>query len=354
MQPQFAPINPAIDQSQPTWPHHEDKDYVCNGPFVLKKNNPSRFYELIKNPTYHHSSKIFLDSISVRHAQSAEIREMFLRDEIDWIGFPTGTIDLPSLPLDQGETIVLHNDSVYWYVFNTRRFPFNHVKIRQALALTVNRARLLQTLPPGHWPAFNALPFQRSGGYLMEESQRKGIEFFEEALTELGLSRKNFPTLRLLFSGGKIRSDIARTVKEEWEKTLGIQCQIDALENWHEVFNRLIDGDFHIGGINWINLINDPSYTLGIFHSASQFINFPQWNNDQYDQLLDKANTEKRISKRLLYLNLAEKTLLEEAPIIPLVRMLPCSLKKHRIELTNHGSLKSWDFKWASIRKPKE
>jgi oligopeptide transport system substrate-binding protein len=353
-QPQFAPINPVIDQSQPTWPHQEDKEYVCNGPFVLKKNNPSRYYELMKNPTYHRSSKILLDRISIKHAQSADIKEMFLRDEIDWIGFPTRSVDLPSLPLDQGETVVLHNDSVYWYIFNTRCFPFNHVKIRQAFALTVNRARLLQAIPPGHWPAFTFLPFQHSGGYLMEESQRKGVELFEEALTELGLNRKNFPLIKLLFSEGKVRNTIAKILKEGWEKILGIRCQIDILENWHEMFNRLTDGDFQIGGTNWISLINDPSYTLEIFHSASRFINFPQWKNDQYDQLIDKANSEKRTSKRLLYLGLAEEMLLKEAPIIPLVRMLPCSLKKNRVELTNHSSLKSWDFKWASIRKSKE
>jgi len=353
-QPQFAPINPAIDQSQPTWPHQEDKEYICNGPFVLKKNNPSRYYELIKNPTYYHSSKIGLDRVSIKYAQSAEIKEMFLRDEIDWMGFPTVTVDLPSLPSDHGETVVLHNDSVYWYVFNTRRFPFNHVKIRQALALTINRARLLQTIPPGHWPAFSALPFQHSGGYLMEESQRKGVELYEEALTELGLNRKNFPRIKLLFTEGKVRNSIAKIIKEGWEKTLGIQCQFDILEDWHELFNRLTDGDFQIGGINWISLINDPSYTLEIFHSASRFINFPQWRNDHYDQLIDQANIERRASKRLLYLGLAEKMLLQEVPIIPLVRMLPCSLKKNRIELTNHSSLKSWDFKWASIRKFKE
>ncbi len=355
-QPQFAPINPAIDQSQPTWPHQEDNGYVCNGPFVLKKNNPSQYYELIKNPTYHQASKILLDRISIKHAQSADIKEMFLRDEIDWIGFPTQPVDLSSLPLDQGETVVLHNDSVYWYIFNTRCFPFNHVKIRQALALTVNRARLLQAVPSGHWPAFTFLPFQHSQGYLMEESQRKGVEIFEEALTELGLDRKNFPVIKLLFAEGKVRNNIAKIIKEGWERILGIRCQIDILEDWYEVFNRLTDGDFQIGGINWISLINDPSYTLQVFHSASQFINFPQWKNDQYEQFIDKANTEKRLSKRLLYLGLAEKLLLKEAPIIPLVRALPCSLKKNSVELTNHSSLKSWDFKWASIRnfKPME
>lgn len=353
-QPQFAPINPAIDQSQPTWPHQEDKEYVCNGPFVLKKSNPSRYYELMKNPAYHHSSKIALDRVSIKHVQPAETKEMFVRDEIDWMGFPTVAVDLPSLPLDHGETVVLHNDSVYWYVFNTRCFPFNHVKIRQALALTVNRARLLQAIPPGHWPAFTALPFQHSGGYLMEESQRKGVELFEEALTELKLSRKDFPTIKLLITEGNVRNSIAKTTKEEWEKRLGIECQIDLLEDWDEVFNRWTEGDFQISGINWISPINDPIYTLGIFHSASRFINFPQWKNDEYDRLIDQANIERRSSKRSLYLGLAEKMLLEEAPLIPLIRVLPCSLKKNRIELTNHSSLKSWDFKWASIRKFKE
>ena len=188
----------------------------------------------------------------------------------------------------------------------------------------------------------------------MEESQRKGAELFEEALTELGLNRKNFPLIKLLFTEGKARNNIAQIIKEGWEKILGIRCQIDILEDWNEMFNRLTDGDFQICGLNWISLINYPSYTLDIFHSASKFINFPQWKNDQYDQLIDKANIEKRTSKRLLYLDLAEEILLKEAPIIPLVRMLPCSLKKNRVELTNHSSLKSWDFKWASIRKSKE
>ena len=188
----------------------------------------------------------------------------------------------------------------------------------------------------------------------MEESQRKGVEVFEEALAELGLNRKSFPIIKLLFTEGTARNTIAKIIKEEWEKVLGIRCQIDILDDWNEMFNRLTDGDFQVGGTNWISLINDPSYTLEIFHSASQFINFPQWKNDQYDQLIDKANSEKRTSKRLVYLGLAEEILLKEALIIPLVRMLPCSLKKNRMELTNHSSLKSWDFKWASIRKSKE
>jgi oligopeptide transport system substrate-binding protein len=355
-QPQFAPINPAIDQSQPTWVHQEGSGYVCNGAFALKKNIPFQCYELVKNPTYHQSSKILLDRVSIKHAQSVDVKEMFRRDEIDWMGFPTQTIDLPSLPLEQGETVVLHNDATYWYVFNTRCFPFNHVKVRQALALVINRGQLLRAISPGYWPAFTCLPFQHSKGYLMEESQKKGVEVFEEALAELGLSRKSFPIVKFLIAEGGARNSIAKIIKEGWERVLGIKCQIDILENWYEAFNRLTEGDFQIGGIHWTSLINDPSYTLQIFHSASQFINFPQWKNDQYDQLIDQANAEKRSTKRLLYLRLAEDMLLKEAPIIPLVRTLPCSLKKSGIELANHSLLKSWDFKWASVRsfKPKE
>jgi oligopeptide transport system substrate-binding protein len=353
-QPQFSPINRSIDQSQPTWPHQEGKGYPCNGAFLLRKNHPSQGYELIKNPSYHNADAIHLDSVSIKPAQSHEVKEMFLRDEIDWVGFPTRSIDSSPLPLDQGETVVLHNDSLYWMVFNTRCFPFNHAKVRQALALTINRARIVQNIPAGHWPAFTVLPFQHSGGSLMEESQKKGVDLFEEALMELGLERETFPVLRLLSTKGEARNQIAKILKEEWEGALGVRCQIEIHDNWHEVFARLIDGNFHICGLNWISLINDPIYTLQIFHSESQFINFPRWKNDEFEQLLDKANLEKDSSKRHSYLCKAEEIILREAPVVPLTRNLPSSIKKNSVELATDSSLRCWDLKWASIRDLKK
>jgi ABC-type oligopeptide transport system substrate-binding subunit len=348
-QPQFSPINSAVDRSQPTWPHQEDASYICNGAFLLKKNHPSQGYELIKNPSYHAASLIALDKAFIKNAQQAEIKEMFLRDEIDWLGFPAGSVDISTLPIGQGETVVLPNDSMYWYVFNTRCFPFNNSKVRKALAYVINRARILQNIPPGHWPAFSILPFQHSHGTLMEESLQKGKDLFQEALNEMGLDRASFPVLRLLHVGGKIRTSVAKIVQQEWEEAFGIRCQIEAY-SWKEIFNRLTEGNFQICGINWISMIDDPSYTLQIFQNASKFINFPRWSHQEYEKLLELSNREKKLSKRLYYNAVAEEILLQEAPVIPLVRSLPCSMKKSRVEMFSHSSLKSWDFKWASIR----
>lgn len=348
-QPQFSPINQVMDQSQPTWPYQEGEKYVCNGAFLLKKNNVSQGYELIKNPLYHDCLNIHLDRVLIKNAQQDEIKRMFSRDEIDWLGFPiAGTMDLSSLPLKQGETLILPNDSLYWYVFNTRCFPFNNIKMRQAFAFTVNRAHILQNIQPGYWPAFNILAFQHSHGILMEESQRKGMELFEEALKELGIQKKSFPVVKLFHVIGKTRNNIAKILKETWEEIFKIQCQIETL-SWNEIFNRLIIGDFQICGINWINLIGDPSYTLQIFHSSSKFINFPRWSHEKYEKLLERAYCSKRHAKRYYYYALAEEILLREAPVIPLTRVLPCSIKKDRVEILNHSAVKSWDFKWANI-----
>lgn len=348
-QPQFSPINSAIDQSQPIWPHQEDSSYVCNGAFLLKKNHPTQGFELVKNPLYHSASQIALDKVSIKNAQPTDIREMFLRDEIDWIGFPTGSVDISSLPIELGETLVLHNDSLYWYVFNTRSFPFNNSKLRRALAYVINRARILQNIAPGHWPAFSILPFQHSCGALMEESLQKGQALFEEALNEMGFNRSSFPVLKLLHVESKTRNSVAKTIQQQWEEAFGIQCQIEVL-SWKEIFARVTEGNFQICGLNWVSLIDDPSYTLHIFQNSSRFINFPKWHHPEYEKLLDLSNQEKRLSKRLNHIALAEEILLREAPVIPLIRSLPCSMKKSKVEMFSHSALKSWDFKWASIR----
>ncbi len=348
-QPQFSPVHSTIDQTQPTWPHQEGEGYVCNGAFFLKKNDVSQGYELIKNPSYHDAANIRLDRVSIKNTQIGEIREMFLRDEIDWLGFPAGMMDLPFLPIDQGEIIVLPNDSIYSYTFNTRSFPFNHCKLRQALALSIRRARILQALPPGHWPAFTILPFQHSRGPWMEESQQKGIALFKEAMQELNLNLPSFPPLKLLHAEGQTRDKIAQILKQEWEETFGIRCYIEAY-SWKEIFRRLTEGNFQLCGMNWISLVDDPSYTLQVFHHTSRFYNFPGWCNQTYEEILNRANEQKQPLKRLEQYALAEEIFLQEVPVLPLIRTLPYSIKKSRVDMLSHSSMRSWDFKWASIR----
>jgi len=347
--PQFFPVHQEVDLTEPSWPTQEGERYVCNGAFVLKTNHSFRGYELIKNPSYYEAKKIRLDSITIQKVHISEIHEMLLHNQIDWAGFPMGFIKFPLLPRSVGDPIILPNELLHWYIFNTQRFPFNCTKLRQSFSLVINRMRILHHLSPGSCPGFTILPLHQTRASLMEEHRDKGVQLFHEALKELNLTQKTFPHLKILYTEGDTRRTIASTIKEEWEETLGIRCSIEAFE-WRSFMEKINDGDFQIGAMDWISLINDPSYTLEIFRKSNPLINFPKWHHPRYESLLDKAFRAIQPQKRLLYYALAEEILLREAPVIPILRTLPQSIKKNHVQMPHNSPMKAWDLKWLTVR----
>jgi oligopeptide transport system substrate-binding protein len=347
--PQFFPVNQMIDTLEPDWPTQQGEKFVCNGAFKLKTNHPIRGYELVKNPLYLEASKIQLDGITIKKARISEIQEMLLQDQIDWAGAPLGFINFSPFPRSAGESIVLPNELLQWYVFNTQKFPFNCIKLRRALSLVINRMRILQKIPPGSWPAFTVLPLHQTRAAPMEENKEEGIRLFQEALQELNLDKKNFSVIKLMYTEGGVRSAVANIIKEEWEQSLGIRCSIEACE-WHSLFAKITDGNFEVCAMDWIALIDDPNYTLEIFRKNNALINFPKWYNKKYEQLLDRAQGETEKQKRLSLFALAEEILIQEAAVVPILRTLPQSIKKSRIKLHHYSSMKSWNFKWTTIQ----
>ncbi len=90
-------------------------------------------------------------------------------------------------------------------------------------------------------------------------------------------------------------------------------------------------------------------YTLNIFNYRTNKVNFPKWEHPAFQKLLEQAQSETDLAKRLIYLKEAEKILMLETPIIPLFyEMNKYVYKKHlrNVVLTDSGNV---DFKWASI-----
>lgn len=55
----YSPVNHRID-THSQWPLQEGNEFVCNGPFLLKKQDIKKRYELIANPNYWSASSIYL------------------------------------------------------------------------------------------------------------------------------------------------------------------------------------------------------------------------------------------------------------------------------------------------------
>lgn len=349
----FSPVNARVDCLCPNWPRQENDAYVCNGAFFLHTNNPPHSYQLMKNTAYWDISRIHLDQVKVIQASEAAALQMFQKNELDWLGFPMKIHRSFSLNPTTDKSAFLPNETVFWYVFNTKEFPFHHYKLRQAFALALNREALIYDFPGTAWPAFTPLPLRHSHTILMEEDPKRAVEVFEEALEELGLNRSEIPSFRILCVKETHRERMSQRAAQLWKETLGIECYVEALAPdlvWKEIFER----KFQIVLFSWTAMIDDPSYTLAFFGDFNEIINFPQWENEEYRALFDEGQKEQSAERRQAYFSQAEEILIREVPILPVLRVLYPSIQKQRMSITNHSALKYWDLKWASMNKKQE
>lgn len=346
----LSPVNHTLDRLHPNWAMGSTESYVCNGPFKLKSGHPSRGYELIKNPYYWEHDTVKIDRISVTKNDSEDANELFKKDEIDWLGRPMRPWEgyFTVAPEDHFDEDPLGTS---WCVFNVQRFPFHHLKLRQAFAYAVDRSRLEKICPAATPPATTPLPLSHTQNYdpsLIEGDPDLALRLFEEALKELGISRKDFPVITLIHSGGETKDQVAEFLKLTFQDIFNIPIRTESYE-FHTLFNKMIRGEYQLGIILWQSWLNDPIYTLNAFNDRTNKINFPKWEHPAFQKLLEQAQSETDLSRRLTLLKEAEKILMLETPVIPLFyEMNKYVYKKHLrdVVLTDSGNI---DFKWASV-----
>jgi oligopeptide transport system substrate-binding protein len=179
------------------------------------------FMSSFKNPAYWDADHIEIDKIIISRASYQSAQQLFQKNENDWIGQPFGLWDLDFEPGPHDQVITASNTGVYWYVFNTQRFPFNHLKLRRAFALAIDRKYITQSLSTPTRPAYSPITASLSqveGERFLEENLELARQLFKEACDELGLDRQFFPPLKLLYAGGGVRDKSAHLVKETMGK----------------------------------------------------------------------------------------------------------------------------------------
>ncbi len=347
----YSPVHHQVDQLRPYWALQEDKGYVCNGPFQLKKQHFSSGYELIRNPHYWDGPKVALDQILIRRSTATLAHEMFKNDEIDWLwGSPLqlGTNFLQNAH----EKMQVHPAlKVSWYTFNVKRFPFNNVKIRQAFAYALDRQEMLRVLSYEGSLAKTPLPLEHTQCADMgigDGDKRRAQALFQEGLEELGISFSQFPLFTFVFSKGQMKEKMVRLAQRQWQEVLGIECKLEAYE-WPLLFNKMTAGDYQLGLMFWSSWVDDPIYTLNAFRYSGESINFSHWENEEYQRLLDVAERTTDPEQRRSCLKSAEALLMEAMPVIPLFYEYLCSLKKNRLQLDYYAKTEQFDFKCSSI-----
>lgn len=111
-----------------------------------------------------------------------------------------------------------------FYEFNTERPPFNDRRVREALAISIERERLTEgDMEGASQPALSFLPFETADQPKLVQNAEKARELLSEAGFTDG---ENFPVIRLLVNRNDTQQRIAKSVARMWKQNLNLETEI--------------------------------------------------------------------------------------------------------------------------------
>ena len=293
-------------------------NFVCNGAFNLKSWELNNKIVVEKNPLYWDASTVKLNQIHYYPVSNVMTEDRMFR---------AGQLHVTSTLPSQKCPVYLEENNpdlridpymgTYFYRLNTTNPYLNDVRVRKALAYSIDRKLLVDKVTKcGQIPAYSFTP-PGSNRYEPTTFIPFDPELAKQLLIEAGFNSENkFPKLEILFNTNEDHRKIALAIQQMWQQNLGIEVEL-VNQDWKVYLSREMVGDFQVSRAGWIGDYEDPNTFLDLMR-PNRGNNKTGWEDQNYDSLMARANSTNNQVERYKLLNEAEKILIDNMPIIPL------------------------------------
>ncbi|AAP95205.1 peptide transporter [[Haemophilus] ducreyi] len=240
--------------------------------------------------------------------------------QCDLIDYPNIT-DIEKIKTDPAVQLLSQAGlNIAYVAFNTEKAPFNHIKVRQALNLAVDKKAIIDIvyqgggiaaknpLPPTIWGYNDSIPeseynIEKAKKLLSEAGYPNGFE------TELWVQ----PVIRASNPNPRRMAEI---IQADWQK-IGVNAKLVTYE-WGDYIKRTKAGEFTAGTYGWSGDNGDPDNFLSPLFSATNIgnSNYARFNNATFEALLDQAIGLKDKAERAKLYQKAQVLLHNEVPWI--------------------------------------
>ena len=216
---------------------------VTNGAFRISSIGQN-IVTLDRSEHFFGKDKVELERVSFITKENAEkALEAYRNGEIDAIT----NIDFEPLalklltPYDDFQRKI--HSALNFYEINRRKKPFDDQRVREALAISIERERLTEDEMDGSTkPALSFLPFDEDGDEQFVQDKNRAKKLLAEAGFPDG---EDFPVVRLVINRNDVQQRIAKAVVKMWKQTLNIDTVITVKEP-AELETARQKGDFDI------------------------------------------------------------------------------------------------------------
>jgi peptide/nickel transport system substrate-binding protein len=292
-----------------------DTNPVGTGPFKFVSSSPDQGIVLERNDDYWRADEglPYLDGITFLQIPDQTVKLTNLQTgEVDWID----TVPPQQLAgLEGDDNVVLMRvpgGDYHYFALNQTRQPFDDVRVRQAIAMAIDRGEIAEAaqfgaatanqtaIPPGTFWSFDYAPFATAD-----------VDGAKALLEEAGVSDLTIEFL--------VTSDFPETVTQAQViaaqlEPVGVGVEIRDVD-----FGTWLDeegsGNFDAFMLSWIGNIDPDDFYYAQHHTGANF-NFQGYSNPDVDELLDAARVETDPSARKALYDDAAAMIVDDASYI--------------------------------------
>ena len=329
-----------------------------NGPFAVRSFEPREKMALQRNSYYYRDVEKDADDKVVRPyriyidltANAAEQLEAYKNGEL----FYNSEIELSARKDMASQVKTIDMQNVHTYYFNTTNPLFSKAEVRKALSMALDRQAIADIvvfaepatalITNGVFETSRKNSFRKVGGDIL--SKTGDVAGAKALLKQAGVTSGSFT---ITIRDNPVDKAIADYAKSVWQG-LGFKVTVETLgsrkyttENEYDVYEDKFEeafkaGDFDVAGIDLQMFSTDAFSTLAGFalgYSGTALnLADPEnggwdlkpgvtgYNSEKYNKAIDNAyKAGKDRAERSKYLHEAEKILLEDMPVMPLVTL---------------------------------
>jgi ABC-type oligopeptide transport system substrate-binding subunit/class 3 adenylate cyclase len=294
---------------------------VGNGPFLLESLQPGNALVLQRTPEYYGDVLGNVERIEVKldldvTAPGKSI-ERYEKNETDVLYLPPIVMSEAKAKCRTfSEDLISVPDLTTAYIgFNVRCPPFDDRRVRLAFTMALDKSFIANVLMDG-------VGFPATGGFIplglpghsddisAPFSPDRARELFKEAGY---LSGGDFPPVEAL-AGSAAARRMTEYTQAQWQDILGVNIRWSE-PNWPQFLERMHSSPPNVYGMSWMADYPDPDNFL----RTGSWLTETGWRNKEFEELVMEARRVPDPAKRVSMYRQAEKILMGDMPIIPLL-----------------------------------
>lgn len=292
--------------------------YVGNGAFVLEDWKVNYKIVVKKNTNYWDAANCKLNGIVFHAIENQDTEERAFRTGQLHVGYQLAAAKIDTYKRDHPE--LLHIGPFlgnYFYKINVTKPPLNDKRVRQALAIALDREAIVKNVTRGgQLPAYSLTP-PDTGGYTPRAKIPRDFNLARKLLADAGFpGGKGLPPIEILYNTYEDHKRIAEAVQQMWKQNLGVDARL-LNQEWKVYLDSVHSMNYQVARQGWIGDYNDPNTFLDNWVTGGGN-NETGWSNPEYDRLIAEAARTIDPAQRLEVFQKAEAILMDEVPIIPI------------------------------------